>query len=272
MEIPEDETCDALRITSERARNECEARETQETSGYLFQDLRSKTQGCIGPCALSLAKHGGTVAQPEKAAASVKSLIQAHKQNQQQQPVPHTHNETLQDYDPKDESALSAFEESHVEGNAHEYYVINWRRCQFINTRIKVHHRNCPDCYQAHPLGDQCFEGCTNQLAKVIYFRPPGPRMCLPAIPHELARACGSKGQRFVIDEYELLKDNKEKQKSHLRPPRSNVGCEIHPIDRFILKTSDEFRNKPHFEKETCCITQATQSQINTAINAMMHD
>ena len=32
------------------------------------------------------------------------------------------------------------------------------------------------------------------------------------------------------------------------------------------------FENKPHFEKETCCITHATQSQINTAINIMMHD
>ena len=271
MEIPEDEKYDDHRITRETARKEYDAREQQEHSMNLFPNLWTKMQGRIGPMALSLAKHGGSVAQPEKAGAAVKSLILAYKQNQQQHPIPHTHTETIWDYVPDEKSSLNAFEESHTEGNEYYYYVINWRRCQFLNTRTRVYYGNCPNCYQAYPLGDKCTEGCTNQFAKVIYFRPPGPRVFEPAIPHELAKVTGNK-PRFVIDEYELFQDNKERQKTHLQLPLTNVGCEIHHIHQFLMKTCEEFRDKPNFEAETCCVTKATQELIRTAVNAMIYD
>lgn len=272
MEIPEIEPYDSHRISLETARNEYESREMLQDSTEMYPGLLTKTQGCFGPYTLSLAKHGGrTAGQTNDSAAAIKSLIRAYKQNQEQQKILHTYNDDRREYIPDDASTTSAFDETHSEGNTYCYYLVNWRRCQFINTRTDVYYGNCPQCYQAYPLGKQCTKnGCTDQIAKAIYFREPGPRMYEPAIPHELGRACGNTGQRFVIDEYELL-DNKRHQTSQLSLPRVMVGYEIHTIERFLWKTSPEFRNKPHFWANVCCIIKASQTSVKNAINLMIY-
>ena len=268
MEIPEKEKYDDYRISFETAREEYNFREELRDE-QKFPELQSETRGCFGLYTLSLTENGGRKeAQPHKAAAAATSLKLAFRQNQQKTRIRHTYNEEHEFYVPDEASTIAAFEEHHQEGNAYGYYVVNWRRCQFQNTHATVYYGNCPQCYCAYPLGKQCTT-CANQVAKVIYFREPGPRVFEPAIPHRLGQACGHKGQQFVIDEYELL-DNKQHQASHLQLPRANVGYEIHTLERFFGQTSQEFRSAPHFETNTCDATMATPAAIKASLRDVM--
>ena len=130
MDYPDTDKYDQHRISFETAWRQHSTRELTLFSETIerFQGLKSETQGCFGQMTLSLAKHGGIVVSskndPDK---TVKSLIRAYRQNQQEQdfdPITHTYNEEMQEYIPDQAKTLEAFKICHSVGNEYYYYIV----------------------------------------------------------------------------------------------------------------------------------------------------